>query len=374
MKVCIVGGGNIGTALACSIKNYNHEYSVSLYTRHPEQYSGILKCNDIEHGLSFNSKLDCISSDPKTAASDANLVLIALPHFAVEQAFLSISPFVSQNAYIGVVPGYGGCEFYFDKYFKKGCSLFGFQRVPFITRLKHYGKEVDILSWKPYSIIAAQHPEKTYGACKLIENCGFATKKASNFLSIALAPTNPILHTSRLFQLFGMYSSDHVFEQKLKLYVGWTDYTSEIMLSMDAELHKMLDSIPEYDTTEIRPLSEHYESPTVHDLTKKINSIPSFQTIYAPMIDAPNGSGYVVDTSSRLFTEDFPFGLAIIRADCQLCGIETPSIDKVLSWYANYVNKEYYLDGKYVGKDLIATGIPQNYGITTLKQLLSYYQ
>ncbi len=374
MKVCIVGGGNIGTALACSIKNHNHDYTVSLYTRHPEQYSGILTCNDIEHGVSFNSKLDCISSDPKIAASDANLVFIALPHFAVEQTFMNISPYVSQNSYIGVVPGYGGCEFFFYKYFKKNCSLFGFQRVPFITRLKHYGKEVDILSWKPYSIIAAQHPEKTDDICKLIESCGLVTRKASNYLSIALAPTNPILHTSRLFQMFSSYPREHVFDCKLKLYVGWTDYASEMMLSMDEELHKLLDSIPEYDTTEIRPLTEHYDSPTAHDLTIKINSIPSFQTIYSPMIDAPDGSGYVVDTSSRLFTEDFPYGLAIIRADCQLCGIDTPSIDQVLSWYAKYVGKEYYLGGRFVGKDLAATGIPQKYGITTRRQLLSYYQ
>ena len=44
MKVCIVGGGHIGTALMCYIKNTHPEYSVCMYTRKPERFSDEIKC------------------------------------------------------------------------------------------------------------------------------------------------------------------------------------------------------------------------------------------------------------------------------------------------------------------------------------------
>lgn len=373
MKVCVIGGGNIGTALVCHIKKTRGDARVSLLTRRPEAFSEAIRCNETERGVSYSIRPDCISSDPREAASGADIVFIALPHFAVEDAFGSISPFVSENAFIGVIPGYGGCEFFFEKYFGRSRSLFGFQRVPFITRLEEYGREVNILSWKPFSVVSAQYPARTDAACELIESCGLKTQKAANFLSVALTPTNPILHTSRIYELFGKYPRDHVYASREKLYVGWSDLASETLFAMDRELHELLDSIPELDTSAIRPLSEHYESQTVPELNRKINGIPSFQGIYAPMVGLPDGSGYTVDTDSRLFTEDFPFGLAIIKADCELCGISTPTMDRVLKWYADFTGKNWFVNGEFRGSDLALTGIPQRYGVTAREALLSYY-
>ena len=48
-------------------------------------------------------------------------------------------------------------------------------------------------------------------------------------------------------------------------------------------------------------------------------------------------------------------------------------MDKVLSWYADYMGLDWYVDGQLKGKDLEYTGIPQNYGIRTREELLSYY-
>lgn len=373
MKVCIIGGGHIGTTLACYIKNEDPQKNVCLYTRRPHLFESKLKCNDIEGKKSYVVSLDSISNDPRVM-NDADVIFVALPHFAVEEAFKNISPYVKRGVYIGVIPGGGGCEFFFHKYFSEDATLFGFQRVPFTAKLEVYGKETNLKSWKKFSVVGTLKRERIQEACELIEQCGLKTKKADNYLEIALTPTNPVLHTARTFEIFGKYEKNYEFNERKLFYVGWTDMASETLFAMDQELHEMLDMITGLDTTAIRPLSEHYESPSIEALTKKINSIATFQTVYAPMKESSRNVGkYVADTGSRMFTEDFPWGLAIFRAYCELLNVKTPMMDKVLSWYANYMGVEWFVNGVFCGKDLKGTGIPKRYGIETKEQLLNVY-
>ena len=84
MKICVVGGGHIGTTLACYIKHFDQHAKVSLFTQHQNNFSNTIKCNDIEQKISYFEQIDCISNDPSIAAKNADIVFIALPHFAVE--------------------------------------------------------------------------------------------------------------------------------------------------------------------------------------------------------------------------------------------------------------------------------------------------
>lgn len=375
MKVCIVGGGHIGTALLCYIKNTHPEYNVTMYTRKPNMFSKHIKCNDWEGEISYMVSPDAISNDASVSAKDADVVFIALPHFAVEKAFADIAPYVSEKAFVGVLPGGGGCEFFFNKYFSDKQTLFGFQRVPFTAKLQEYGKEANLKSWKPFSVVGTLPSCRIDEVCKVIEACGLKTKKAKNYLEIALTPTNPILHTSRTHELFGKYDINYVFADKFKFYVGWSDKASTTLFGMDDELQQLLKKITEVtglETSAIRPLSEHYESPTIPALTAKINSIATFQSVFAPMKEVEGG--FVSNTSSRMFTEDFPWGLAVIRSYFSLFNIQAPTMDKVLSWYANYMGLEWYVEGRFCGKDLLYTGVVQNYGLTKMEQLRDLYK
>ena len=374
MKVTVVGGGHIGTALSCYVKHTYPGYEVRLFTRRPERFASILKCNDLEGGISYNVELDCISNDASLAAKDADIVFVALPHFAVEKAFADIAPYVAKDAFIGVLPGSGGFEFFFGKYFNNDAKLFGFQRVPFTAKVVEYGKEVNLKSWKPYSVVGTLHAADLDAACERIEACGLKTERADNFLAVSLTPSNPVLHTSRTYEIFGSKPRDYEFDEHLHFYVGWGDAASKTLFAVDSELHALFDAIPELDMSSVKPLAEHYESPTVPEMTAKINSIQTFQTVMAPMKPSGRTPGkFVADTSSRLFTEDYPWGLAIIRAYCEIFGTPAPTIDKVLGWYADYMGLEYYVDGKFCGKDLASTGIPQTHGIATKQQVLDLY-
>lgn len=374
MNVCVVGGGHIGTTLSAYIKQSYPEYSVKLMTRRPERFGEAIKVNDIEGGFSYDVALDAISADSSIAAAQADIVFIALPHFAIEKAFSDIASHVAEGAFVGVIPGSGGSEFFFERYFGDRAHMFGFQRVPFTAKLVEYGHETNLKSWKPFSVVGTLKKSDLEEACLRVERCGLKTEKAANYLAVSLTPSNPVLHTARTHDIFGAFSPDHEFSEWGKFYVGWTDDASRTMLAVDDELHRLFDAIPELDMSSVLPLVQHYEAPTVEAMTEKINSIPTFQTVMAPMKPSPCTDGaFVADTSSRLFTEDFPWGLCVIRAYCEIFGVASPTIDGLLQWYQRYMGVEYFVGGKFAGKDLAQTGIPQNHGITTPSQVLALF-
>ena len=55
------------------------------------------------------------------------------------------------------------------------------------------------------------------------------------------------------------------------------------------------------------------------------------------------GAQYFIDLESRYFQEDFLFGLCIFKAYAQITGVETPVMDKVLSWHQN-LSGDVFLD------------------------------
>lgn len=91
------------------------------------------------------------------------------------------------------------------------------------------------------------------------------------------------------------------------------------------------------------------------------------------MIQSENGS-YQVDWMSRYFTEDFPFGLCILKGIGEICGVDTPFMDEMLQWYSTVAGKEYFIDGSWEGRDLQETHTPYRFGITTLEQFYDLYR
>ena len=56
--------------------------------------------------------------------------------------------------------------------------------------------------------------------------------------------------------------------------------------------------------------------------------------------------GYMPDFDNRYFTEDFPYGLMLIKMVCSRLDIATPVIDSVIEWFQERVGKCYIKDGQ----------------------------
>jgi hypothetical protein len=55
----------------------------------------------------------------------------------------------------------------------------------------------------------------------------------------------------------------------------------------------------------------------------------------------------------------------------ELAGVATPTIDEVISWSQDRLDKEYLVSGKLKGQDLITTRSPQRYGFQDLDRMIA---
>lgn len=111
------------------------------------------------------------------------------------------------------------------------------------------------------------------------------------------------------------------------------------------------------------------------DISDKTNLYTAIQTNAAyqglkhPVKKTEDGK-FLPDFSHRYMTEDIPFGLVVIRGIAEIMDIETPNIDKVLTWSQQQMGKEYLVDKKLQGKDISTSRAPQSYGFTTIESIL----
>ena len=206
-------------------------------------------------------------------------------------------------------------------------KLFGFQRVPFISRVVEYGRTANLLGYKSSLAVVLENIEDTDKFCNELEKL-FVTPVTllTSFYEVALSNSNPILHTGRLYTMFRGREQD-VFDHNIFFYKEWSDEASQLLIDMDAEFFLLLDKL---GVNNLPTLLDYYESTDATSLTKKISSIPAFQSITSPM--KPVDSGWVADFGSRYFTEDFPFGLRWIKELAAKSRLSTPTIDRVYSW------------------------------------------
>lgn len=59
MKICVIGGGNIGTLLAAEFANQN--YNVWIYTGRPEKWSDTLEVYSAEDKMLFRTRHFCVT-------------------------------------------------------------------------------------------------------------------------------------------------------------------------------------------------------------------------------------------------------------------------------------------------------------------------
>ena len=329
MNITICGGGNLGHVCAAFLSAQGGN-RVSLLTSRPEQWSEHIEVHDC-NGLVYHGVFHAISNQPRDVVPDADLILLCLPGFAIRGVLRSIAPCLKPSAWVGTVVSSTGFFFEAMEALPASQPLFGFQRVPFISRVTRYGREAELKGYKGSLGVAIEHADDKESVRAALEQLfKVPVRLLANHYEVSLSNSNPLLHTSRLYMLWKDWEPGASYDRNPGFYSEWTVPTSELYIAMDEELQSLLrrlgvseDSIP----TVLR----YYDSWDAESLTRKICSIPAFQGILSPMTQSDDGR-YLPDFTSRYFTEDFPYGLKPIHSLCQSHGIHCPNIEKVLSW------------------------------------------
>lgn len=343
---------------------------VTLCCSRPELWRGEIVLRDSVNGtISTIAGLN-VTSDLAHCIPQADLILVTYPSFMRRDAIQQLTPYLQKGSMLGFIPGYGGVEFFIEPLVSRGVIVFGFDRVPCVSRADTHTKSVNA-TFKTTCRLAAIPSMETERVCQSLEPLlGLSVMPLNNYLTVTLTPSNPILHTSRLYSLFHSYAPDHIFPDKKLFYGEWDLASSILLLECDREMQQLCSAARNVDVLGVVPLSVHYESETALEMTQKLRNIPTLKKIEAPLRRAHGG--YAIDHGSRYFTEDFPYGLCVIKGFCIIYGIETPYIDQVLNWYQGLCGKEYFA-GDLLGRDIRDTSAPQVFGICTVDHVGSFY-
>lgn len=335
ITICICGGGSLGHV---SIGMFGTRYgiSVNLFTKRPQLWNNLITVTD-PHSNVLTGKISKVSDNPEIVISDSDIVLLCVPGYLIESTLKEIKPHLKKNAIVGTVVSCNGFFFYAHDILGKDAPLFGYQRVPLDARFTEYGKTGSIIGYKKPLSVAIENVDNPQGFVDFLSYIyNTPTKLLNSFYEVSFTNSNPILHTGRIYNLFKNWDGETPIQENPLFYEDWTDEDSCTILSMDKEFMELLDKLP-VDKRNIPDLLTHYESKNSTELTQKIKSIGAFKGIRCPLKQVENG--YILDTNTRYFSEDFPYGLHFIKIYCDKYGINAPNICKVYNWGMKMINK-----------------------------------
>lgn len=324
MKICICGGGSLGHVCA-GVLSSQEGVELKILSGHPEKWQKSITVTDTA-GKQYIAHINSISSDPEEVITGQDVILFCLPGYLIEKTLRDIKPYIG-GAVVGTVVSSTGFFFFAHDILGNDAKLFGFQRVPFISRVVDYGKSANLLGYKSTLEVVVEQVDAPEAFRKQLERL-FITpvRLLHSFYEVALSNSNPILHTGRLYTMF-RGREEELFDHNILFYKEWTDEASQMLIDMDAEFFRLLDKL---EVHSLPSLLNYYESTDAASLTHKIQSIPAFQNITSPMKEVEGG--WLPDFESRYFKEDFPFGLRWIRDLLKEYHIPAPTIERVYEW------------------------------------------
>ena len=329
-KICICGGGSLGHVIAGWLSARNHA-TVNVLTGRPEKWQHEIIV-DTPDGQILNGHIDRISNKAEEVIPESDIVLFCLPGYMIAKQLEVIKSFLKPSAFVGSVFSSTGFFFEAQNILRNNQPLWGFQRVPFISRVNEYGKSGHLLGYKNSHNIAIENVsnhKKVEFAIMMQDWFERPINVLHNYYEASLTNSNPLLHTSRLYTMFGGENEGKVFERMILFYEEWTEAAADLYIKMDEEFFRLLKVLP-VSGGYLPPVLEYYESYDAKSLASKLSSIQGFKGITSPMKQIDGG--WIPDFESRYFTEDFPYGLRYIWQLAHEKGIDCPNIDKVYEW------------------------------------------
>lgn len=326
-NICICGGGNLGHVCA-GFLSAQSDVEVSLLTTHPDSWSPTIDIDDPD-GKTYHGHLSSISSNPAEALLSVDIVLLCLPGYAIRPTLQKIAPYISDRVWVGSVVSSTGFFFEAMKILPMN-PLFGFQRVPFISRIVEYGHRATLKGYKKsLSVAIEQASDKQLIRQQLQNLFKVPVTLMDSYFEVSLSNSNPLLHPARLYTMWKDWHPGVVYERNPFFYSDWTLEASELLIKMDDEFQALLRALNIREGA-IPTILDYYECSNAESLTQKFHDIPAFKGILSPMIQL--SEGYLPDFNSRYFTEDFPYGMRYIVDLAEKNKIDIPVIKHVYDW------------------------------------------
>ena len=382
-KITICGGGNGAQTLAC-IAARNLGCAVDVYAPLAGEAArladGIAAHDGLEvcGALQARARPHCVSADPAEVIPGSGMVVLVLPAFAHEAILGQIAPYLDNGVWVGAIPAGGGFGYCAARVLSSlgpgGARLFGLQTLPWACRIQEYGQVVHVLGVKETVDAASRPAAAIAGLAPLFEAMlGLPVEPAASLLALTLANTGQLIHPGIMHGLFARWDGTPFDAGAVALfYHGLDEEGARTLAGLDADVQAIRRRLElEQDLTAVRPLLDWLRrsyGPAIADpssLRAAFVTNRAYAGLKAPVRELSPGL-FVPDFGARYLAEDVPFGLAVSRAIGALAGVETPAMDRVITWAGERLGKDY------LGRDALEARIPQRYGLEDIEALMAF--
>jgi len=236
---------------------------------------------------------------------------------------------------------------------------------------------VDVQTFKRRYRVAALGPATMDRVVEICSALFGAVEPIGHFLSATLYPINAIIHPQRLYCLCEPLRAgrlEHLQENPL-FYESMDQASVDLMDSVNKELIAIGEALRKADIDVNVPhiydfLGWVYSEVPMKNMIDLFAHNDAYKGFRCPFVKIADDK-FLPDWNNRYFQEDIPYGLCIYKGVADIVKVDTPIMDKVLTWAQTGMGKEYIVDGKLCGKNVGETTAPQRFGVTTVEQLRS---
>ena len=398
LTVLICGGGNGAHVIAgiASAEPNIEARVLTLYADEAERWTNAMNEGDFtvtvfEGGAvteQLKTKPTIVTKDPAKCAPGCDIIALVVPAFAHTQYLEALKPYITPNMVVVGLPGQAGFEFSILGILgdmARQCTILNYESLPYACRIKSFGQEVEVLSRK-IGMDGTGNNGKVHTVDEgnaMMQRCLGKTpvlKIHGHLLGTTLMDVNAYIHPSILYGEWHNWDGNPV-EVNPLFYQGLTKETAQILVGVSDEAVATAKAIsklkPDIDLSNVTTVYDYYMRCYGHDISDKTDLWSSLRTnngymgLRHPCKKDENGK-FSPDYGHRYITEDIPFGLVPLRGIAEIVGVPTPNQDLLIKWAEKVSGKEYLVDGKVKGKDVVSTRAPQRYGINTIDGMLSF--
>ncbi|KAF8820340.1 naD/naDP octopine/nopaline dehydrogenase, alpha-helical domain-containing protein [Cardiosporidium cionae] len=389
LTITICGGGN-GAHVAAGYLASRKGFRVNVLTRRPKDWSQMITVYTEKSSWAYKGTITgtlyCVTDDPSLVISGSDIIFVAAPANAHYPILKKIACYLQPHVLLGTLFAQGGFDWAvlraLDGDLSRVHAIFGIQNIPWLCRIREYGKSVEILGPKQSLWLASIPLESACSTARLVAVMfEIRTEVVPNFLSLTLTPSNQIIHPARYFGIFHDWDGvSPIKKDKIQwgLYSEMDSLSAFWMEKLDTELQNikkgLVKRVPALDLSYVIPLGQR----VVLQYQDDVGDCTNLQTIFAtnrayaecitPVTEVPGG--YKPAVHSRLFWEDIPYGLCILKNIAEMLNLATPAIDKMIEWHQHFMNKSFLINGSLNREIISETASPEAYGIRDIEKLV----
>lgn len=335
MKVCVVGAGHSGLAMAGHIASLGHE--VTLFNRTEQRLSPITHAGNVielRELLSGSHKLHTVTSNLAAALRGQQLIMVAIPASGHASLAKAAAPYLRAGQVVVLNPGrtLGALEFTvtLERHGCRGVVVAETQTILYTSRAE--GNIATVAALKNSVLVAALPATETPYVLSYLRRLYPQVKAARNTIETSLGNVGMVLHPIPMIMNAGWIEfPDSTFRY---YYDAISTSIAGVLERLDMERLQVAESLGEH-VMSIRKWLDSSYGVDRGSLYESIQAISPYEIVTAPKT-----------LNHRYIVEDIETGLVPLSELGKLTGVSTPISESAIQMASSLLSRDFRASGR----------------------------